>query len=81
MADYLDNGDAHYRIMQEKIPDAPRWHCPLASMDLLLVTLAWMYEQDRDMNFWHLDERIRDELTPTMLKFQRGLEKILGKHT
>lgn len=77
VVNYLDNGDAAYQIMREKNPVAPRWHCPMASMDLLLVTLAWMYEQDRDMNFWHLDELIRDELTPTMLQFQKGLEKVL----
>ena len=78
VGDYLEQGDAHYQVMQEKNPHAPRWHCPLASMDLLLVTVAWMYEQDREMNFWHLDELIRDELIPTMLKFQEGLEKALG---
>ncbi|MDA1051960.1 MAG: hypothetical protein O3C40_15955, partial [Planctomycetota bacterium] len=78
VTEYLDNGDALYRIMHEKNPNVPRWHCPMASMDLLLVTLAWMYEQDREMNFWHLGELIRHEITPTMLQFQKGLGKVLG---
>jgi hypothetical protein len=78
VTDYLDNGDALYQAMDEKDPAAPRWHCPMASMDFLLVTLAWMFEQDREMNFWHLDDLIRNELTPAMLKFQKGLEKVLS---
>ena len=67
-----------FRIMHEKNPTVPRWHCPSASMDLLLVTLAWMFEQDREMNFWHLGDFIRNEITPTMLQFQKGLAKVLG---
>lgn len=52
--DYLDNGDSIYRNMHEIDSTVPRWHCPMASMDFLVVTLAWMFERDRDMNCCNL---------------------------
>jgi hypothetical protein len=46
-------------------------------MDFLVVTLAWMFEQDRDMNYWQLGDLVRNELTPMMVKFQQGLNRVL----
>jgi hypothetical protein len=50
-----------------------RWRCPAACIDLLVLLLGWFYEQDRGLYFWHLDELLRDELAPTLARFQRAL--------
>jgi hypothetical protein len=56
----------------------PAWQSPRASVDLLVLFLAWCYEQDRSVNFWHLDELVRHELTATMTRFQDELRAVLG---
>jgi hypothetical protein len=56
----------------------PRWHCPRASIDLLVLLLAWFYEQDRSVNFWHLDELVRGDLAATMDRFQQELRAVLA---
>jgi hypothetical protein len=56
----------------------PPWQNPRASIDLLVLFLAWCYEQDRSVNFWHLDELVRHELGETMARFQGELHAVLG---
>ena len=56
----------------------PRWHWPRASIDLLVLALGWFYEQDRSVNFWHLDELLRRELGTTAERFQTELRAVLG---
>jgi hypothetical protein len=56
----------------------PAWHNPRASVDLLVLFLAWCYEQDRSVNFWHLDELVRHELGQTMTRFQSELRAVAG---
>lgn len=56
-----------------------RWLCPRGSIDLLVLLLAWFYEQDRSVNFWHLDELLRHELGPTTERFQRELRAVVGR--
>ncbi|WP_437672609.1 hypothetical protein [Sorangium sp. So ce131] len=34
----------------------PAWRDPASCVDLLLMTIARFYEQDRQRNFWHLDQ-------------------------
>jgi hypothetical protein len=52
-----------------------RWRCPRACIDLLVLLLGWFYEQDREIFFWHLDELLREELLPTLLRFERNLPR------
>jgi hypothetical protein len=52
-----------------------RWRCPRACIDLLVLLLGWFYEQDRELFFWHLDELLREELLPTLLRFERNLPR------
>jgi hypothetical protein len=56
----------------------PTWQNPRASVDLLVLFLGWCYEQDRSVNFWHLDELVRHELGQTMSRFQGELRAVLG---
>jgi hypothetical protein len=56
----------------------PAWQHPRASVDLLVLFLGWCYEQDRSVNFWHLDELVRHELGETMARFQGELRAVLG---
>jgi hypothetical protein len=69
---YLADGEASR-------PPGPRWQSPRASIDLLVLLLAWFYEQDREVNFWHLDELLRHELGTTMARFQAQLDAVLGR--
>jgi hypothetical protein len=55
-----------------------RWHQPRASIDLLVLLLAWFYEQDRSVNFWHLDELLRHELDDTTRRFETELRAVLS---
>jgi hypothetical protein len=66
---FLDQADADCGPR----PAGERWRCPRASLDLLVLLLGWIYEQDRDLHFWHLDELLRQELTPTLLQLERNL--------
>jgi hypothetical protein len=68
---YLTEADA-------TVLPGPRWHSPRASIDLLVLLLAWVYEQDRSVNFWHLDELLRRELGEIMDRFQGELRGVLG---
>jgi hypothetical protein len=56
----------------------PVWQSPRASIDLLVLFLAWCYQQDRSVSFWHLDELVRRELGETATRFQGELRAVLG---
>lgn len=47
---------------------------PLASVDLLALTIAWFYEQDRKFQLWHLDELVGKELLDSLHALARALE-------
>ena len=67
------------RYLAEAPPsEGPPWQNPRGSIDLLVLLLGWCYEQDRSVNFWHLDELVRHELGPTMARFQGELRAVLG---
>jgi hypothetical protein len=66
---FLDQADA---ACAARSP-AERWRCPRASIDLIVLLLGWFYEQDRELHFWHLDELMRAELAPTLLRLERAL--------
>jgi hypothetical protein len=73
----LDAALERYLAEAEAAPGLP-WQSPRASVDLLVLLLAWTYEQDRSVNFWHLDELVRHELRETMTRFQTELRGVLG---
>jgi len=73
----LDASLERYLDEAETLPGPP-WQSPRASVDLLVLLLAWCYEQDRSVNFWHLDELVRHELGATMARFQTELRAVLG---
>jgi len=72
--------DAALERYLAEAPDLPgaAWQNPRASVDLLVLFLGWCYEQDRSVNFWHLDELVRHELGQTMARFQHELRAVLG---
>ena len=65
-------------LAEAELAPGPAWQSPRASVDLLVLLLAWCYEQDRSVNFWHLDELLRHELGATMTRFQTELRGVLG---
>jgi tellurite resistance protein len=48
--------------------NAPAWTDPQSSADLFVITIARFYEQDRDYNFWHIDQIVRTEFDPTCVR-------------
>ncbi|MCG8422751.1 MAG: hypothetical protein MJE77_32960 [Proteobacteria bacterium] len=71
---FLVRGDERYSDMcARRGPDIPRWRCPAACIDLVVLVLAWFYEQDRSVNIWHLDELLENELWPSLVAFERAL--------
>jgi hypothetical protein len=40
-----------------------------------VLLLGTFYEQDRRLFFWHLDELLRDELGPTLARFEAALNE------
>jgi hypothetical protein len=71
---FLDQADA---ACAARSP-ADRWRCPRACIDLIVLLLGWFYEQDRELHFWHLDELMRAELAPTLLRLERALESAVA---
>ncbi|MFN7972239.1 MAG: hypothetical protein U0166_07795 [Acidobacteriota bacterium] len=59
--------------LAERYRGKNRWLRPEACTDLLVVLLAWFYEQDRARYVWHLDELLRDPLRPSFAKLRAAL--------
>ena len=53
----------------------PAWRDPGACPDLFAITVARFYEQDRQKNFWHLDQVLRTELDPACARLKRALDR------
>ncbi|GEM_PF-2006137 len=70
---FLDAGEAVLARERSTRPDLPRWRCPEACLDLLVVVLAWFYEQERDAYIWHLDELLRGALQPSFARLGAAL--------
>jgi hypothetical protein len=52
-----------------------RWRDPGTCADLFAVTLTHFYEQDRQRNFWHLDQLARNELGPACQLLRAALTR------
>jgi hypothetical protein len=50
---------------------AERWRSPASSPDLFAVAITHFYEQDRQKNFWYIDQIARNE-------FARACESLVG---
>ena len=61
LTQFIDDGFATYEAA-----GGPRWRCPQACIDLIAVTLGWVYERNHAVNVWHLDELLQDGLAPMM---------------
>jgi len=70
---FYSEGEKRYLELRLKDSAAPRWHCPAACIDLLVLLLGWFYEQERELHVWHLDEFVRRELRPTLLRLEEAL--------
>jgi hypothetical protein len=55
-------------------PAAPPWRDPASSADLLAVALTHFYEQDRQQNFFLIDQIVRNELPPACEKISRAFD-------
>jgi len=53
----------------------PRWHRPIACIDLLVLLLGWFYEQERALHVWHLDELLTGALVPSLLQLEAALDQ------
>ncbi|MEM6533732.1 MAG: hypothetical protein AAF654_14005 [Myxococcota bacterium] len=73
ITDHITRGENRLRALRQSEPDARRWRCPSACLDLLVLTLGWFFERDREVLFWHLDELIRDELPALMDRLEDAL--------
>ncbi|MEO0813070.1 MAG: hypothetical protein AAFY60_09425, partial [Myxococcota bacterium] len=73
LVDAIERGQDTLDALRRSTPDLPRWKCPEACLDLLVVALGWFFERDRDVLFWHLDELLRDELPPLLDRLGRAL--------
>jgi hypothetical protein len=69
---FLVEGEAHYRSLCSD-RQVPRWHCPVACTDLLVLLLGWFYEQHRAVNVWGLDELVTRELRPALLQLEAAI--------
>jgi len=54
------------------------WQDPTTCSDLYAIALAHFYEQDRGRNFWHLDQVVRESLTPAVNQLAAALREVLG---
>lgn len=70
---FLQRGDERYAAMlEERGEDTPRWKCPVACIDLIALVLAWFYEQEHEVNIWHLDELLDTELWPSLVALEKA---------
>ena len=70
---FLQRGDERYAELVEKHgEDFPRWKCPVACVDLVALILAWFYEQEHEVNIWHLDELLDAELWPSLIALEKA---------
>ncbi len=74
--DFLAAGERILEAEREARPGLQRWQVPEACIDLLVVVLAWFYEQERDAYIWHLDELLRGALAPSFARFGAALRDL-----
>ncbi len=79
LVDAIERGQARLDALRTETPELPRWRCPEACLDLLVMVLGWFFERDRDVLFWHLDELLRDELPPLLAKLGAALRSEQGR--
>jgi hypothetical protein len=73
---FLERSDAHDRALtSETSPPKARYERPAACVDLLVLLLAWFYEQERSLNVWHLDELLHGALFPALLELEAALHR------
>lgn len=53
------------------------WQDPATCSDLYAIALAHFYEQARDRNFWHMDQVVRESLTPAIGRLAAALREVL----
>jgi hypothetical protein len=75
LVDFLDRAEARCGDPVARQAEGTLWRCPSACLDLLVLLLGTFYEQDRRLFFWHLDELLRDELGPTLARFEAALNE------
>jgi hypothetical protein len=73
LAVFLDRSEAVFERERAERADLQRWQVPEACIDLLVLVLAWFYEQERDAYIWHLDELLRVSLGPSLARFGAAL--------
>ena len=70
---FIEESEATLEAIRQMRPDLPRWQVPEACIDLLVLVLAWFYEQERDAYIWHLDELLRGALSPSFARLGEAL--------
>jgi hypothetical protein len=70
---FIERGEAILERERAANPDVARWRVPESCIDLLVVALAWFFEQERDAYIWHLDELLRGALGPSFERFGEAL--------
>ena len=70
---FIERGEATFERERARDPEVARWQVPESCIDLLVVALAWFYEQERDAYIWHLDELLRQALGPSCARFGAAL--------
>ncbi|MEL6761568.1 MAG: hypothetical protein AAFP04_14370 [Myxococcota bacterium] len=73
---YLAQGNEALRRARNDNSDLPRWRCPLACLDLLVIFLGWVFEHDRAVRFWDLHRFIGDEVVHLMVRLGASLGSI-----
>jgi hypothetical protein len=76
---FLDDADRALEERASRGLSLERWRCPIASIDLLVLVLAWFYERDRAKNFWHLPALVRDGLRPSMLRLGEAIDRVIAE--
>ena len=75
---FLQRADAHDRTLGPPAADRPRYERPAGCSDLLVLLLAWFYEQERALHVWHLDELLNGTLFPALLELETALAREPG---
>jgi hypothetical protein len=70
---FLVEADARHAALIAEHGALPRARCPAVCIDLLVLLLAWFYEQDRSLNVWHLDELLHGAFMPTLRELEAAL--------